>query len=344
MVKALGEKSSSPERGGIVCAGNWIVDIVHTIDQWPDKNDLSRIRNATRGMGGGAANVFVNLAGLKPDLPLFPVGCIGDDDYGEFIIRHCKELGASSSGLRRIADLPTAHTHVMNVPGDSRTFFYAGGANDVFSDEHVAIDDLVRSGAKVFYLGYVLLLAKMDVLRNDGGTAAADLLAHARQAGLTTCVDLVSANLADFAGIVAAAAPHIDFLVINETEAARATGREKYLQASLAQSDFISVIGGMADQLLSIGVRQAVIIHTPEFAVWRGADGRKFCQKSCLVAAQDIVSAVGAGDAFCTGIIYGIHEGFEPLECLTLAHQLASVNLGIPTACGGIPVIGSFRF
>ena len=39
--------------GGIVCAGNWIVDIVHTIDAWPAKSALALIRAEAVGVGGG---------------------------------------------------------------------------------------------------------------------------------------------------------------------------------------------------------------------------------------------------------------------------------------------------
>ena len=43
-----------PTRSGIICAGNWIVDIVHTIDGWPRKSDLVHIRDEVTGIGGGA--------------------------------------------------------------------------------------------------------------------------------------------------------------------------------------------------------------------------------------------------------------------------------------------------
>lgn len=332
-------KNSAP--AGIICAGNWIVDLVHTIDHWPQKNDLARIEAANRGIGGGAANVFTNLAELRPDLPLFPVGCIGDDAYAEFVLQHCKDLGADTAGLKRIADVATAHTHVMTVPGDSRTFFYAGGANDFFGRGHIEIGNLAKSGARLFYLGYILLLAEMDRLRSDGSTPAADVLCEARQAGLITCVDLVSAHHAGFSDIVAAAAPHIDFLIVNESEAARASGVDLPRQRPVAATDMKRAVQQAAGRLLQMGVNRAVIIHTPDFAVWTGRDGTLLCEEACPLDEHDIVSPVGAGDAFCSGILYGIHEGFQPSASLNLAHRLAAINLAMPTANGGIPEIGS---
>ena len=46
------------ERSGVICAGNWIVDLVHDIDHWPAESNLTRISAQTRGIGGGAANVI----------------------------------------------------------------------------------------------------------------------------------------------------------------------------------------------------------------------------------------------------------------------------------------------
>tara|TARA_R110002094_G_scaffold35070_12_gene47656 strand:- start:2942 stop:3979 length:1038 start_codon:yes stop_codon:yes gene_type:complete len=341
MAEAEPADRKMPAQAGIVCAGNWIVDMVLTIDHWPQKNDLARIEAADHGIGGGAANVFTNLAGLRPDLPLIPVGCIGDDAYAEVVLHHCKSLGADTASLKRIANVATAHTHVMTVPGDSRTFFYAGGANDFFGRGHVEIDNLAKAGARLFYLGYILLLAEMDRLRSDGGTAAADSLAEARQAGLITCVDLVSVHHAHFSQIVAVAAPHIDYLIVNENEAARASGIELPGQNPASPAEMMRAVQRAAQKLLQMGVNQAVIIHTPDFAVWTARDGTQISDAACPLDEHNIASPVGAGDAFCSGILYGIHEGFKPATSLKLAHRLAAINLAMPTANGGIPEIGS---
>ena len=44
-------------QSGIVCAGNWIVDIIHDISEWPKKSDLVIITDQTIGVGGGGAIV-----------------------------------------------------------------------------------------------------------------------------------------------------------------------------------------------------------------------------------------------------------------------------------------------
>lgn len=315
---------------GIVCAGNWIVDIVHSIDHWPNKNDLARISHATQGIGGGAANVITNLAELNPDLPLFPMGCIGRDDYGRFVLDHCTKLGIDTTYLVQLSGVETAHTHVMNVVGESRTFFYAGGANDQFDKSHISFEALAAHRPKLFYLGYIMLLEQMDRLQVDGTTFAADVLRQARQDGLVTCVDLVSAAHAKFSDIVEASAPEIDYLILNETEAARATGIEP-------SQDMESFLRKASKKLIALGINKAVVVHMPGSALWTGADGTELWSKVSQIPEENIVSPVGAGDAFCSGILFGIHENLKPAKTMKLAHALAAANLAVPTANGGIP-------
>lgn len=330
MTEIDGSDSDQGSAEGIVCAGNWIVDIVHSIDHWPEKNDLARITDATQGVGGGAANVITNLAELSPDLSLLPVGCLGQDDYGQFVLEHLKKLGIKTNHMVQLPDVETAHTHVMNVVGESRTFFYAGGANDTFSKAHINIASLAKYQPKLFYLGYIMLLEQMDLLRTDGTTFAADILKQARESGMVTCVDLVSAAHPEFSKIVAASAAHIDYLILNETEAARATG----IEHSHDMEDFLSQAG---KSLIALGVKEAVIIHMPGVAVWSDANGEELWAKATAITEDQIVSPVGAGDAFCSGILFGIHDGLAPDKTMKLAHALAAANLKVPTANGGIP-------
>ena len=123
------------ERSGIICAGNWIVDLVHDIDHWPDESNLARISNQSRGIGGGPANVISALARFKTEILLCPIGAVGSDDYGAFILEECRSLGLSLEHIKIKSKTATAHTHVMSVAGRSRTFFYQGGANDVISEK-----------------------------------------------------------------------------------------------------------------------------------------------------------------------------------------------------------------
>ncbi|MEM6634695.1 MAG: carbohydrate kinase family protein [Pseudomonadota bacterium] len=320
-------------RSGIICAGNWIVDLVHDIEHWPAESDLVRIGPQTRGIGGGAANVIAALARFDTGIPLWPMGAVGDDDYGAFILDECRALGLPTSQLHEKAGIATAHTHVMSVAGQSRTFFYQAGANDGLSAVDFPAGTFAQTNARLFYLGYLTLLGELDRLAEDGTTDAARVLQRAQKAGLSTCVDLVSAHHPAFQAIVAAAAPFIDYLVVNEVEAARATGTHL---TDFAASD-PGALAALGRALVGYGVSKAAIVHSADLAVWCGAHGTEIIAAVDPLPPAEIASHLGAGDAFCAGLLYAVHEGWSPDLALQLANTAARASLRGVTATSAIP-------
>jgi len=316
------------ERRGVACAGNWIVDIVHTIEAWPAKSDLVRILDEVEGTGGGAANVLLSLAAFRTGLPLWAIGLVGMDRHAATVRWAVKAAGADGAQLAETDRAPTAHTHVMNLAGDSRTFFYHPGTNDLLDEDDIAVEAVGQAGARVFYLGYLNLLGRLDIVKG-GSSGAARVLARARAAGMVTVADLVSTDRAGFAATVAAALPHLDVLFLNEGEAARATG------LPVAGPDDLDGITAAAARLRAGGAG-AVVVHTPALGLWLGTQGAVVVRPDPVPVA-DVVSPVGAGDAFAAGCIYGLHEGWGPQDCLRLGHLAAAASLRGATATGAIP-------
>lgn len=318
------------QRSGIVTAGNWIVDIVHDIPAWPDKSDLVVISQESVGIGGGAANIALNLSALGVDYPIVPLGLLGADEHGETVLRICREAGLPVDKLARMDAVSTAHTHVMNVPGDSRTFFYCPGANEHLAPASVAVDSATAQASKLFYLGYLNLLPLLDAIQPDGGSGAAQVLKNARQAGLITCVDLVSSQHETYKQTVFSTLPEIDWLFLNEVEAARATGIE------IAHETDRDGIARAVEMLLEGGVRQGCILHTPQLSLWK-SKGQEIWTPVQQMPSSEIISAVGAGDAFAAGILHGLHESWASQESINLGNTLAAACLRAPTATGGTP-------
>lgn len=316
------------QRSGIVCAGNWIVDIVHDIPAWPEISDLVVISHESIGIGGGAANVALNLAALEVDYPIVPMGLLGVDEHGETVIRICREAGLSVDGLARMDGVSTAHTHVMNVPGDSRTFFYCPGANEHLGPAAVVVDSTTAQASRLFYLGYLNLLPLLDAIQPDGSTGAAQVLKNARDAGMVICVDLVSSQSDTYKQTVFATLPEIDWLFLNEVEAARATGID-----ITSETDRDGIVRAV-EMLLQGGVRQGCILHTPQLSLWK-TRRHEIWTPVQQIPKSEIISAVGAGDAFAAGILHGLHENWTPQDSIDLGNTLAAACLRAPTATGG---------
>lgn len=318
------------ERRGIACAGNWIVDIVHTIEAWPAKSDLVRILDEVEGTGGGAANVMLSLAAFQAGLPLWAMGLVGVDRHAATVRWAVTGAGAGLNHLAETDRAPTAHTHVMNLAGDSRTFFYHPGTNDLLDEGDIAVEAVAAEGARVFYLGYLNLLGRLDAVE-AGSSGAARVLARARAAGMVTVADLVSTDRAGFRATVEAALPHLDVLFLNEGEAARATG------LAVAGADDLDGITAAAAQLRAGGAG-TVVVHTPALGLWLSGAGAVVVRPD-PVPVSEVVSPVGAGDAFAAGCLYGLHEGWGPEACLRLGHRAAAASLRGATATGAIPAL-----
>lgn len=296
------------------------------IDVWPAQDALANISAQSEGNGGGAYNVTKNLAKLGCGFPLAGVGLIGRDADGETILRDCEAHGIDYSGIQQSTLAPTSYTDVMTVSSSGRrTFFHQHGANALLDETHF---DLNRTTARIFYLGYLCLLKRLDLLEADGRTRASRLLEQASGLGMTTMADLVSNETGDFSAIVNPSLPHVDYLFLNEYEQARLVGDEA--------SKLPTRLENQAREVLKRGVRRAVIVHWPEGGMYVGVDGTVVAQPAVRMPANAIVGAAGAGDAFSAGFLLGLHEGWALQRSLELAVCAAAASLRHATCSAAV--------
>src|SRR5215831_3585535 len=215
-------KKNVAARKGLLAGGNWIIDQVKLIDVYPQAEQLANIRDQTQGTGGAPYNVLVDLAKLGTPFPLAAAGLVGKDPLGNRILEDCRAREIDTRWLRSSPNAPTSYTDVMTEMGNGRrTFFHNRGANALWDGSDI---DFSKAKARIFHLGYLLLLDALDEPDKRYGTKAARLLAQAQEAGLKTSVDVVSEDGNRFARIVTPALRHTDYCILNEIEAGRTTG------------------------------------------------------------------------------------------------------------------------
>ncbi len=317
-------------RKGVLAGGNWIIDHVKVIDTWPAQDALANILGSSSGTGGSPYNILVDLAMLGVSFPLEALGLVGDDPDGLSIFAHCDQLGIAREQLTSTASAPTSYTDVMTVQGSGRrTFFHARGANALLDLEHF---DFTKTAARIFHLGYLLLLDRLDQASPTHGTVAAEVLAKAQAAGLKTSIDVVSEDSDRFGKIVLPALPYVDVCIMNEFEAGRVTGRTIRTGELLDRSSLREAMGA----LIEAGVRERVVVHFPEGACALGRDGSWHEHGSVLLPQGYIKGAAGAGDAFTAGVLLAWHESKSVEEALQIGVCAAAANLGEETCTGGI--------
>jgi sugar/nucleoside kinase (ribokinase family) len=321
---------STPERRGVIAGGNWIVDHVKLIDGWPAQDALANIVGQSQGNGGGPYNLLKNLARLGAGYPLAAVGRVGDDPDGRSILADCAAHGIDASLLRVTPGVATSYTDVMTaVDTRRRTFFHCRGANAVLCP---ADFDFTGTTAKYFYLGYILLLDTLDAPSPGGSPAAASVLARAREAGLRTAIDFVSASADRFSGTARPLLPLVDVLFVNDYEAEQLTG------LALGRGDALdrAAVRTAARRLLDAGVREQVCLHFPEGAFIASADGGDYWQPSVRFPAGAVAGTAGAGDAFATGMLHGLHENWPLARAAELGVCAAAASLRHPTCSDSV--------
>jgi sugar/nucleoside kinase (ribokinase family) len=318
------------KRSGILAGGNWIIDQVKIIDSYPALEQLANIRSQHQGTGGSPYNILLNLAKLGVEFPLFGAGLVGKDALGQSILEDCAKHKIDTKYLKSTADAATSFTDVMTIQGSGkRTFFHNRGANALWDGKDL---DFTKSKARIFHLGYLLLLDKMDVVSKDGITGAAKLLAAAQAAGLKTCIDVVSEVGDRFKAVVTPALKHCDYAIINEYEAGMVTGFRIRKEGVL---DTVS-LRHAAGAILQLGVKDLVVIHFPEGCFARTRDGKDHWQPSLKVPDKAIAGTAGAGDAFAAGVLLGLHEGWDLQKSMLTGVCAAAASLSDPTCTGGM--------
>lgn len=311
--------------------GNWVVDLVKVIDHYPLENSIAYISEISRGGGGLAHNVVINLAKFDAGLPLYALGLIGNDAYGDFLMNECRRFPNVNVDQLRRTDLDaTSYTDVFSVKSSGRcTFFYYAGTNRLFQPAHIDLDALP---VKMFHLGYLLLMDAMDQPEAEFGTVAARFLAQMQRRNIRTSIDLVSEDSSRFCQIVPPALKYTDYCIINDWEAEKLTGIPLRAQGKLLP-DNLAKIG---ETILGFGVRQLVVIHFPEGGYLLSKDGVELVRPSLKIPDNYIVGGAGAGDSFCAGILYGLYQGWAYDKTLRLATCAGAINLSGLTTTGAI--------
>ena len=314
----------------VVLAGTVLADDIKFVERYPQKGMLANILSLSRSVGGCVPNVAISLAALDPGLKISAIGAAGADERGDYVRARMAERGIDVSGVRN-RDLPTSFSDVVTErESGERTFLHCRGANAALTAEDVLA---ALPECRLFHLGYLLLLDALDAPDAEYGTAAARLLAAVRERGIATSVDVASECSDRYRAVVLPALRFCDCLIVNEVEAGEIAGiAVRRADGSLSEENVRRVLAA----LVAAGVKKKVIVHAPECGFSLSAAGEYRAVRALRLPAGYIKGAVGAGDAFCAGVLYGLLAGYESEKLLAFAAGAAACNLSAADSVGGM--------
>lgn len=315
------------ERKGITVAGSLIADIVYTTDTYPSAGYLANILN-TKWNVGGCGNLILDLAKMDAKLPVKVSAVIGEDDAGEMLWEKLKDYpNICLDNVTRMGK--SSVTHVID-PADTkqRTFFFQAEASDRFHEKFIDWDSI---SCDIFVLEYLLLMKETDAPDMEYGTHGARILHEAQKRGMKTAVDMVSEQGDRAKSVVIPALKYTNYCIINELEAEAITG--------------ITVTDECMEKVLKsihrMGVSDWIVVHTSS-----GAHGFD-CAKENVIYVPSlslpegyIKGNTGAGDAFCSGILYGKYSGMDLKKAMRYAAAAAACSLSEQNGTDGLRKAG----
>jgi sugar/nucleoside kinase (ribokinase family) len=318
-------------RKGICCAGNMIVDITYPIETWPKQNELTHITEGIRqSTGGSVCNTITDLAKLDPSMHLMASGFAGHDAEGDFVLTEMSKYpNIDLSMVKRNGR--TSFTAVMsNNQTKERTFFQHAGGNAYYGEANIDWDKL---DVDIFHIGYILLLPHLDEPDAEYGTKMARLLHRAQKQGLKTSIDVVSEAGERFQRIVTPALRYCDYCIINELEAQQTTGILLRGEDGALHTENLRKA---LEKLHELGVSTWAVIHCPELGCGVDAAGNYFEEPSLKLPRGYIQGTVGAGDAFCAGVLYAAETDRTLPDGLRLGACSAAASLSDASASDGV--------
>ena len=310
---ALGGRPGTRYRAGmtkrprVTVVGSVNMDISVTVPTLPGPG-MTVLGSAARfSPGGKGGNQAVAAARLGAEVRM--VGCVGDDAFGAQLLAGLRAEQVNTDHVRVAEGTPTGLAMIAVDRAGENLIIVAPGAN-----HEVGPDDIAAA-----HLGDVLVIsAEIPV------PAIRSALAHPRGA-------LRILNLApvppDAAAIIADYADRLDWLVVNESEAAALLGRPPGTPAGPDAAT------EAAAALVTAGARHAVVTAGAHGAALAGPDGVAAIEGFHVRA----VDTVGAGDTFVGALAVALAAGVPPAAAVRAAAAAGAAAVTRPGAQTAMP-------
>ena len=281
-------------------------DFVLKVERRPEPGETVTNAELSTGNGGKGANQSAAAALLGASVTI--LGRVGDDEFGEPLVRALQDKGVDTSLVEVVPEVSTGAAFITVTPDGENAITVAPGANRSLTTDDVDAAAQAIGGARV-------LVAQMEVPVETVLRA----VEVAAERGVRPLV-----NLAPTFEVPRELLGKLDPLVVNEHEAAFLLGdRVEGVEGALSA----------APELLSLGPRSAVITV--------GEAGAVFAQDRAVqhLAAPkvDVVDTTGAGDAFVGALATRLARGDSLEDAVAYAVHAGAAAVTKEGAQGALP-------
>jgi ribokinase len=291
------------ERPRVTVVGSLNMDISVTVPSLPGPGMTVLGSTARFSPGGKGGNQAVAAARLGAEVAM--VGCVGDDAFGRQLLADLKAEDVRTDHVRTVPGTPSGLAMIAVDHEAENLIIVAPGANREVSPPDVA----AAPPADV-----IVISAEIPV--------PAITAALAQPNGVLRVLNLAPVP-PDAAAIIAEHADRLDWLVVNESEAA----------ALLNEHDPGRHPAQAAQALVARGARHAVVTAGAHGAALAGPEGTHTIEGFKVQA----VDTVGAGDTFVGALAVALAAGAAPQHAVRAAAAAAAAAVTRPGAQTAMP-------
>lgn len=265
---------------------------------------------------GAESNVAIGAAklGMKSGW----ISKLGNDEFGEFILRELRGEGVDTSQVIRSDSYPTGIMFKQFASGSETSVFYyrRGSAASSMTLKDIPHDYVAQS--KILYLSGIT-----PALSPECRKTAFEIVRVAREAGVMVCFD-----------------PNIRLKLWSKEEA------KDCLTGLLHQSDIVLIGQDEAQMLLGETEPKRIVTalrgaNVKKIAVKQGAKGAVVADETAVVQISSypvqVVDNIGAGDAFSAGFLCGLLEKKTIRECGEMGCMMGALAVSSRGDVEGLP-------
>lgn len=289
--------------------GDVTVDLMYFVRQLPEPGGEVTVMRAVTEPGGAGGTVATALARLGHEVKI--ATCIGTGPFSELALRNVLAAGVDTSQVQRDPDWQTGSVTLLITPDAQRTMISSTGASRNLDAAYLQPDIIASCDA--------LIMSAYSLVGGLQREYAVKALAIARQAGLTTFIDMGSGAVNALQDRLISLVQHVDYVLMNQKELFTLTDQE-----SISEAIADLALEGIQRVIIKVGEMGSIVV-TPEL--------------NELVEALEIdgvLDSTGAGDYYTAAFAHGIMQGYDLQHAARLGNVAGALNT---TAVGAQTVV-----
>ena len=290
----------------VVVVGSLNMDLVIEVDRIPKIGETIKGDEMSYLIGGKGSNQAVSACRLGNDVSM--IGCVGNDTFGDKILKHLKEEGVNIDGIKCDEATFTGIATIFKTKEDN-SIVVIPGANDFCNT------DLIDENIETIKSADVLIV-QLEIPMETVEYA----LKIAKENGVKTIL-----NPAPARKLSKEILKNADFITPNETEFEIIANKNFKDENELEES----MIAWQAENPLT------------RLVVTRGKDGSSYVEgdevETIKTIKVDVLDTTGAGDTFNGSLAHGVSHNLLISEAVAFAGTAASLSVTKFGAQTGMP-------